>query len=70
MPRRKRPPHFLINNNIRRLAKKSQELAHKVIHGRNDLLPKVKNILKQTGDATITGMTIGRSIINALTTAL
>ena len=64
----KRRQGFLIKGCINRIANKSRDIAHKVIHGRNDLSPKVKNILKQIGDATITGMTIGRSIINALTT--
>ena len=64
MPRRKRTPHFFITNNIRNVARKSKEIADKIIHGRNDLSPNVKYVLRQMGEATITGMTIGRSIIN------
>ena len=66
----KRRQGFLIKGSINRIANKSRDIAHKVIYGRNDLSPKVKNILKQIGDATITGMTIGRVIINALTTGV
>ena len=50
---------FLLRDTIKRVG----NIAHKVIYGRNDLSPKVKNNLRQVDDATITGMTIGRTKI-------
>ena len=70
MPRQKRPPRFLITDKLRRMANKSKEIAQKVLYGRNDLSPNVKGVLQKMGEATITGITIGRSIINALTTGV
>ena len=73
MPRQKktqRATRFLITNNIRNVARKTRDIAQKVLYGRNDLSPNFKGVLRKMGEVTITGMTIGRSITNALTTGV
>ena len=47
-----------------------KNITNKIIHGRNTLSPKVENILKNCGDATITGCSIGRTVVNSVITGL
>ena len=71
MPRRKKQSiegDGLFSDTINHIAKKTKEIAHKVVYGRNDLSPKVMGILGRVGDAIITGITIGRTELHALLT--
>lgn len=53
-------------NKVIETAEKAVEFGKKVIHGRNDLSPKVKNILSQYGDQVIRGITINRTPVGAV----
>ena len=57
-----------ISDSFKNFANKTRDIAKKVIYGRNELPPKVQNILKQFGDAIISGMIIGRTVKNPVTT--
>ena len=49
---------------------KINDVSKKLIHGRNSLPPRVENILKNYGDAVISGIKIGRTPVPSLITGI
>ena len=45
---------------VKKTTKKASTIVNKVIHGRDDLSPSMKKLLKQYGDVPIIGITIFR----------
>ena len=60
-----------LTKSIKQTTKKAKEIGNKLIHGRNDLGPNVKKLLKQYGDIPIIGVTVFRhALASPLVTAI
>lgn len=59
-----------VKNVANNVTHKVVDVAQKVIHGRKTLSPKVENILKKVGDAHISGIKIGRTVVPSVITGI